>query len=218
MPDQDITPQNDIDGDVVQQETPPAGDQPTPDAQPAQPAPKADAPLQRPESLLGGQEQKPGEPLTPESYGEFAVPEGMEVDGDLMGQFTKLAAAEGMPKESAQKLLDLHTDILLKQQAGYVRQLHDWRQELQSDPHYGGEKLQATCKDALRALEKFDRFGLREDLIANGYENNPKVIKMLAEIGRHFKDDKIVTGREKPPAAPQSLRDALWPDDVMPKY
>lgn len=168
----------------------------------------------------GGEDPKGGDPVkakgaeekaAPPTYTEFTVPEGMQVNADLMTEFKAQAAEMGLTQDAAQKLVDLQVKNAQAQAEAFHQMRAEWRSEFPkgtADP---------VVQDAAYVLRRFDKDGaLARELAETGQGDNPRVIRFLAAIRKEFKEDDVHTGDDaKQDNRP--LRDRLWPDATMPK-
>jgi hypothetical protein len=134
---------------------------PTPAATPAAtPAPdvvnttiqKPDPGLTPPESLLNDKSEEVAKPeevktdeVKPVEYTDFTLPEGVELNKEKLGEFSKIAAEARVPQDVAQKFVDLYSSELKALQEAPMRAWTElqttWRNEVINDPEIGGAKL-----------------------------------------------------------------------------
>lgn len=168
-----------------------------------------------------GEGQRPGDPArsegpereraAPLDYAEFAVPEGMQVNHELMTEFKHHAAEMGLSQRAAQRLVDLQVKNAQAQSEAFHRMRADWRAEF---PRGAADPV---VQDAAYVLRKFDTDGgLARELAETGQGDNPRIIRFLAAVRREFREDAVHTGEDvKYDSRP--LRERLWPDSTMPK-
>lgn len=144
---------------------------------------------------------------------DLSLPEGIVPNEALLGEFKEIAVGLQLPPEAAKKLLDLEVKNQQANIEQFIQKQNAWRAEIQTDPDFGGAKLEATVSDAQHALKTYDPDGgLLRELEAGGYGNHPGVIRFLARVGKSVKEDSVHTGREQKTDAPLPLRERLWPD------
>lgn len=157
---------------------------------------------------------EPATVTAPESYTDFEVPEGFELDTEVMAEFTGLAKTLGLTQEQAQGLVGLQNKLMEKSEgaraaaleAALAEQSAQWISEIKADPIMGGAKFEQTISTAHRAVEAFATPELRALLNESGMGNNPEVVRLFASIGAAISEDKIVLpGTQE---APQKRRDA----------
>jgi hypothetical protein len=186
-----------------QQPNPDAGGEPTAAAAPAQPAAQPTP------------EAAPATPPQAEDY-SFAAPEGKTLDTEALQQFTDLAREAKLPKEQAQKVVDLGVAMadkwVAKQQAQLAEQVNGWVKDAQADPEIGNGNPQDLLKNLAVAKAGLDAWGSPElkDLLAmSGLGNHPTVIKHFLALGKQAQSDSTFVGG-KPPAAGKTAAQVLY--------
>lgn len=138
----------------------------------------------------------------PESYEAFKMPEGAKLAEDDLKTFSSLAKESGLSQEKAQKVLDLGTKALAKQQEAIVTQWKEvrakWVQNLKADKEYGGPQFPETIERAQQLLNKYGSDEFKRYLDESGYGDNPELIKMLAKISKALGEDVSVDGEKAP--------------------
>ncbi|MDY0242215.1 MAG: hypothetical protein RBR34_08560 [Rhodospirillaceae bacterium] len=182
------------------------GDKP---AAPAADPAKVERPAQAEEKAKDG--DKKADPITPESYGDFTLPEGMAPDDGVMGEFKALAAEHGMTKEAAQKLVDLQAKVMRNQQETATAVVQQWAKDAQADKELGGVEFNKNVGLARSARDAFSTPELRAILDSTGLGNHPEIIRAFYRIGKAMSEDgRVVAG-----AGPQGDRlAALYPTMV----
>lgn len=192
---------------------------PAPAVSPEAATPVAPAPAQ--ESLLGAPTAAPapeGAPATgqpaeaapapaePIQYGEFKVPEGMQVDTAGLEQFKGIASELRIPQDKAQELVSLYASRI---QEAQVQSAQAQRQQaeamvaaVKADPEIGGPKLQATLQHAAVAIDKFGGPELKAALNQTGAGNHPEIIRFFNRIGQALSESSFVPGNQ---VAPQQI-------------
>lgn len=129
----------------------------------------------------------------PESYADFSLPEGMELDGEFLTEASEMFKEDGLNQEQAQKYVDFYTD---KIQAGaqvhaetYSQIMDEWRTQAQNDKEFGGDNFKENIGIAQAAIEKFGTPELTEFLEAHGAGNHPEMIRFMVKVGRLTKED-----------------------------
>lgn len=189
-----------------QEETPPAAD-------------PATAPQEKPEGEEGAKEgegEKEGEkPEIPEKY-EFKAPEGFEgeLDQAALEQFEPIAKELGLTQEQADKLVSMHADSIQRASTEardqWAQQQQTWREDLQNDPEFGGQKFQENVTAATKAVERFGSPGLKEALESTGMGNHPELVRTFAAIGKAISEDKLVMGNQS--QGQRSIEERLYPN------
>lgn len=194
--------------------------------EPAAPAaPPAAAPVPQPpeakppgETILGAKpvEEKPAEPAkpegAPEKYTDFTLPEGAEVNAELMSSFKDLAKANNLPQAAAQQLVEFHVSAL-KQVADRADQLwadanNKWVDEVKADPEIGGANLEKVKTTIAKAFDQFGDPNVRDALEFTGAGNHPAIIRTLYKMASKLVEGAAVTGN--PPAAQRTLAERIY--------
>jgi len=182
--------------------------------------PKAGEPAAKPDAAAGDPKAaKPDDKGkakegAPEKYEDFAAPEGVELDKEMLGKFTGIAKALNLPQVGAQKLVDLaaeHTkNIVQQQQVRWSEIRQEWVNELKADKEFGGEKFNETIVGAKRALGKFGSPKMVEFLESTGYGDNAELIRFMARVDKATREDRAIDGGPAG-AAPQSAAAVIYP-------
>lgn len=164
----------------------------------------------------GGKKEK-AEEITPESYGDFEIPDGIPVNQPMADEFKKIAAANKLSKEAAQALVSLKVKEVQEQQAAFQERRKEWVGQLKTDPDFGGKAFDSSVKTASLALRQFDKDGEALNVLqATGLDNHPAIVKLLHRVGLGVADDKVHTPHDrvgKPEKPPLSER--LYGKDGM---
>lgn len=126
---------------------------------------------------------------------EVKVPEGIEVDKDLLAKFASTAKELGISAEAASKLVAFDAERLKAaseaQAKSWAKQGDDWYGALEKDSEFGGANLPASTAALQTALTRFDPKGeLVADLSKYGIENLPSLAKFLRRVGIAGAEDK----------------------------
>ena len=132
----------------------------------------------------------------PEAYEDFTLPEGMEMDADVLGEFKNLAKELNIPQAKAQQLIDFQTQLATKQaeqyQAAVTKQSQDWAAAIKNDPDVGGENYDKSVASAVKVIEAFGDPSLKELLNNSGLGNHPALFKFCHRISAAIAEDKFV--------------------------
>lgn len=132
----------------------------------------------------------------PEAYEDFTLPEGMEMDADVLGEFKGLAKELNIPQDKAQKLIDFQTQLATKQaeqyQAAVAKQSQDWAAAIKNDPEIGGENYDKSVASAIKVIQSFGDPALTELLNTSGLGNHPALFKFCHRISAAISEDKFV--------------------------
>lgn len=158
-------------------------------------------------------------PLTPT---DITLPEGVEADEALMKNFLELVNEAKLPKEAAQKLVDLQTSAMQKASESisqaWSEMQEQWRKEAQELPDFGGDNLPKTTAHISRLIEGFggnaeEQKTLRQVFDFTGAGNNPQVIAFLGRIAKELVTEgapNVGAATSQKPAT--NLAERMFPD------
>jgi hypothetical protein len=174
----------------------PAPAAPAVEVKPAAPA-TAPAAAPEPAGLLGAAPAAPAEaPAAAPAAVSIVLPEGVEADGEVLGQFQALAGEAKLDAKQAQKIADLGVAMVQKQAEAIGKAWQDqraaWVEGLKADPDWGGAKFGATVEDANRALRQFGDAELLNDLKDLGLDNHPGLVRAFARVARATAEDRSI--------------------------
>lgn len=119
------------------------------------------------------QEQEP----VPEKY-DFKLPEGVQFDSELFGEFTTAAKAAKLSQRLAEPFLKLglkmQENLKNAVEAALVERAEAWRKESEADPEIGGAKM----RDTVLSIRNY----LRDEKVL-GPDGAEELIKVLNETG-----------------------------------
>lgn len=132
----------------------------------------------------------------PDAYEDFTLPEGMEMDTEVLGEFKNLAKELNIPQAKAQQLIDFQSQLATKQaeqyQAAVTKQAQDWAASIKSDPEVGGENYEKSVASAVKVIQSFGDPALTELLNTSGLGNHPALFKFCHRISAAISEDKFV--------------------------
>lgn len=142
----------------------------------------------------GGQQSgEDGQTAAPETYADFALPEGVQMNDAVLTEAAPLFKEMGLNQEQAQKFVDLFASEV---QAGEDRQVEafnqlmtDWREKSANDQEFGGDKFEESVGIARSAIDKFGTPELKQLLEDHGVGNHPEVIRFMVKVGRLTNED-----------------------------
>ncbi len=165
-------------------------------------------------SKVDSKDGKAGDADKPIEYTDFALPDGVEVDKDVLGVAKGLFAESKLPQEVAQKYVDLYTAQITKLVDGQMKAWVDlnakWVADFKADKELGGDREPTTMANISKALRKFGSPGLSDALKATGAGNHPEVIRFFARIGAATGESTHVPAGQGAGAAQASIA-ALYP-------
>lgn len=184
-------------------DAPPAADAKTPE-QTQQEADAAKAKTEADAKLAGA----------PEAYEDFALPEGMALDAEVLGEFKDFAKELNLPQEKAQKIVDFQTKLATKQaeeyQAAVTKQAQDWAAEVRNDPVLGGANYEKSVESAIKVIQSFGDPALTELLRSTGLGNNPALFKFCHRISSAISEDKFVLPGSQSSTGRKSNEDVFY--------
>lgn len=151
----------------------------------------------------------------PDSYEDFTVPEGMEVDADLMKEFVPIAKENNLTQEQAQKLVDVYNKQQEKSVEAAAQGWQDiqseWRKSSENDSEFGGSNFQENIGKAKEFLKEFGTDELYEALEVTGVGNHPEFIRAFARAGKALSEARVVTGKTVAPQQ-KTIAETLFPN------
>jgi hypothetical protein len=202
-------------------------DTPTDEAasQPAVDATQVADPAQQPAAEAAQTDPVEGDPAqqdepkdapqgAPEAYEPFTVPDGVELDAEVLGDFQGIAKELNLPQDAAQKVADLGVKLAQKwvaeSQQATSDMLADWKAQAETDKEFGGDALPANLAVAKKAIDQFGTPELRELLDVHRLGDNPEIIRFMFRVGKAISEDTFVGGGQTSPAA--SAAKTLFPN------
>jgi hypothetical protein len=159
---------------------------------------------------------KEGSDVVPDTYADFVLPEGMQLDEALLTEATPMFKDLGLTQEQAQKLIDFQAKQV---QAGSQKQIDDfnqlksdWRDLSKNDGEFGGDKFDENVKIAQSAISKYGTSELKQLLEDHGVGNHPEVIRFMVRVGQTLKEDVPGSTGGTPTKAEDAVS-ILYPND-----
>lgn len=164
-------------------------------------------------SLLG---KKPVETkvekVIPEKY-EFKLPEGMQLDAELLEQATPLLKKFNLDQSEANELAGL---IVKREQANVDR----WNKQVDGWKQATLKELGDNAETELAGVSKFiDRFGgkradaIRSIMNDTGLGSNPDVVHLFREAAKFYNEDSFAVGSNKnKPSDPEARARKMFPN------
>lgn len=173
------------------------------------------------ESDTGGEEAPgddtgSGSQTPPDTYADFTMPEGVELDSELLSEATPLFKEMGLNQEQAQKLIDLQAKSVqassASQVGAYNQLMSEWQDQARNDKEFGGDKFDENIGVARSALEKFGTPELKQVMEEYGIGNHPEVIRFMVNVGKMTMED-VPGGTTSAPSKAQDRVSLLYPND-----
>lgn len=151
----------------------------------------------------------------PENYEDFTLPEGMEVDSELLDEARPLFKELNLTQEQAQKLVDLQSKYVReaaeKQLDAWKETVTTWADESKKDKEFGGAKFEESLGYARTAIKQFATDDFKEMLNVSGTGNHKEMIRFLTRVGKAISDDKILHGTKQTEAVRDRAK-TMFPD------
>lgn len=151
----------------------------------------------------------------PEKY-EFKVPDGAQMDTELLGKFEPLAKDLNLSQEKAQQLVDLYADAIASNTKAlaekWAKQGSEWLQEVKADVELGGQHFTETVRNIETAMKRFGSESLTKAIKDMGLDNHPELVRFFSKVGREMSEDKFVGGKSANAETSQkSIAERLYP-------
>ena len=135
----------------------------------------------------------------PENYADFSMPDGIELDGDLMDKFRDISKSLNLTQDQAQGLIDLQTKPLADKEKADATEWTDlqaeWVKTAKADKEFGGANFDANIGTARKAVEQFGTPELSEMFDTTGTGNHPEILRFLWKVGKAISEDSIRVGQ-----------------------
>jgi len=156
------------------------------------------------------------ETLSPETYADLQLPEGVQVDQVLLDGAIPLFEKYGISKEGAQEFATLLANnnqaIQQGQNEAFNQLKQGWQDQTKNDKEIGGDKFEQSVSDGRAALDKFGTPALKTLLDDFGLGNHPEMVRFMSKVGHLTKED--LPGGGSPTSTPEKDRvSILYPND-----
>ena len=150
----------------------------------------------------------------PEAY-EFSIPEGLELNQEILDKITPVFKDAGLTQAKANTLIDVYTKEVLpafvKQQTeAWTAEVASWAEATKKDPEIGGSKFDATVEKAARALNTINP-ALKEALDKYGFGNHPEMIRAFSKVADMMSEDSISQAKRTEQSG-KSIAERMFPD------
>jgi hypothetical protein len=135
-------------------------------------------------------------------YTDFIIPEGLEMNKEMVESFKPLAKELGLNQEQAQKLVDFQTGFVKQQADNFKIEAENIAKELTNQTL---KRLSENGKDykkelvyadkAMMLLSADKRSALRETLDKSGVGRHPDLVEYFVEVGKRISEDSFVEGK-----------------------
>ena len=149
-------------------------------------------------------------PDDPVGYGDFALPEGMEADEQSDQDFRTIAKELGLPRKSAQKLVDFYAQIQARQATYWNDAVKGWKDSVMNDPEIGGTEWTQAKQHIARARDLLGGEEFVDFVESTGIGNHPALLRFCYRAGKLLAEDSPADGRSV--SASRSAADVLFGD------
>ena len=197
-------------GKPASEETsPPSSSSAEPDSEPLTDEPvNSDSPTEGEKPEGNPSDEKPSEDA-PVEYAEFTVPEGQEVDKEMLAAALPIFQKLKLSQEDAQALVDLQAQSVQQgiqaQVDSFNQTVADWKAASRNDAEFGGDNFGPNIAIAQNAVNVFGTPELKQFLDETGAGNHPEFVRFMWKVGsKLIQDNPSDTGR-----APQGAKDRV---------
>ena len=163
-----------------------------------------------------GETDSEGSQTIPDTYADFAMPEGVTVDSALLNDAVPLFKELGLTQDQAQKLVDFQAKQVQASSQSQVdafdQLMNDWQEKSKNDKEFGGDKFEENIGIARSAIDKFGTPELKQLLEEHGVGNHPEVIRFMVNVGKLTAED-VPGGTTVPTSKAQDRVSLLYPND-----
>ncbi len=151
----------------------------------------------------------------PETYADFAMPDGIAIDPSVDGDLKHLARELNLPQAQAQKIADLGARQAQRWADAQAKAVNDaseaWLKATRSDAEVGGDKLNEALAAGRRAMDAFGTPLLKSLLNETRLGNHPELIRFIARVGKAISDDTFVSGDRSAGTRGGDMASRLYP-------
>lgn len=149
----------------------------------------------------GGKDGKDGGKAgAPESYADFNLPEGIQVDAAGIESFKGVAKELNLSQEQAQKLVDVQVSMAEKEaeanRAEFEKTTSAWKSETEK---VLGPNFKEELAFAGKAIAKFggpnNGEALRKVLNEMRVGDHPEMAQFMVRVGKEISEDKMLDGK-----------------------
>lgn len=158
----------------------------------------------------------------PEEYGQFTLPDYVELSGEALTEFQTMAKEANMPQEMAQKFLDKGANLIKETQdqmiealqTDYAKKVSKWHETRANDPEIGGtqEKQNLVLSEAARVARAVGGDKFMEALDETGAGNHPEIIRFIHKFKDLVGPDGKFIQSQNSGGGPKTAAQALYPD------
>lgn len=154
--------------------------------------------------------------IAPESYSDFTLPEGVELDAALLEKAAPIFKELGLSQDAAQKLVDFQAGLVKEgeqsQTDAFNNLIEGWQDESKNDKEFGGDKFDENIGIAKLAIDKFGTPEFKQLMEDHGVGNHPEMIRFMLKIGTLLKED-VPGGFSAATSEKKDRISTLYPND-----
>lgn len=147
----------------------------------------------------------------------LTMPDGIELDTELMDALGPTMAELKLSNGHAQQLVDKYIEAQTAREAKraeeWTQTINGWADQAKADPEIGGNKFDTTLANAKSALTRFGTPDLNSYLETSGAGNHPEVIRLMAKVGAMIGEDNPAITDNPGKGAEVDPAHAMYPDD-----
>lgn len=174
-----------------------AGKEPGKEGEPAKPAgdpkPEGEPKKEGQQAADDGAPKDVDGKAIPETY-EIKMPDGVEMDAELMAEVTPLFREAKLSPAQAQVVADAYMRQQTKALEAHSKQVAAWANEARADKEFGGKDFNANMAHATKAFQAFGSERALQIFDTYGLGNNPEVLRMFVRIGKAIGEGRTVLG------------------------
>ena len=144
------------------------------------------------------QTDEKGDEGAPDQYEAFKMPDGVEVNEELMGEFSGIAKDLNLTQDQAQTLVDLQTREMQKMMQAQVDSWNatrdEWVTNSKNDSEFGGANFEASIATMSKAIDAFGGDAFRNVLDETGMGDHPEILRFIYKVGLAVGEDRIHIG------------------------
>lgn len=151
------------------------------------------------------------QPGAPEKY-DFAMPEGVELDGKAADEFSVLAKELKLSQADAQRVANVAVKMQQQQAETHASTVKGWADQCKTDKEFGGDNLEPNMAVARKAIDTFGSPELKALLNSSGLGNHPELVRFAFKAGKAVSEDTFVRSGSRAPTPEMSMEKRLYPN------
>lgn len=134
----------------------------------------------------------------PDEYEQFDVPEGVDINPEVLTEFTSLLKDANVSQAQAQSFVDLQLKMNSQAAEAQAQQWADiqgeWQEAGENDEEYGKGKYDESVMIARKAMRTVGSPALGKALEETGMGNHPEFIRFFYRVGVAIGEDSLSFG------------------------